>query len=161
MKVGVISDTHISASQANLPKALLEKMRGVDFILHAGDLVVPGVLDGLRQIAPVAAVCGNMDRPEVREMLPEKRTIILEKVTLGLIHGWGAPSGLPERILGEFCGDVRVIVFGHSHRPYQKWVDQIYLFNPGSALKDSFSSVRSYGILHIEEDRVKGEIIRW
>jgi len=161
MKVGVISDTHISSSHEGVPKALLNELRGVDLILHAGDLVVLQVLESLREVAPVEAVAGNMDDPQVKETLPRKRVLFVENVRIGLIHGWGSPVGLPERVLGEFAEDLSVVVFGHSHCGYQKRMGEMLLFNPGSAKKGFFSSVRSYGILTIEGDQVKGKILRW
>jgi putative phosphoesterase len=161
MKIGVISDTHISSHREGLPEALLERLRGVDLILHAGDLVVLDVLEALREFAPVEAVAGNMDSFQVKETLPGKRIVSAEEIRIGLIHGWGSPRGLPERVLNEFPQDVGIVVFGHSHRGWQKSVEGTLLFNPGSAKRDFFSSVRSYGMLTIEGDRVRGEILFW
>jgi len=161
MKIGVISDTHISSSHEGVPKALLNELRGVDLILHAGDLVVLQVLEALREVAPVEAVAGNMDDPQVKETLPRKRILSVENVRIGLTHGWGSPVGLPERVLGEFADDLSVVVFGHSHRSYQKRVGEILLFNPGSARRGFLSPVRSYGILTIQGDHVEGNILRW
>jgi putative phosphoesterase len=160
MKVGVISDTHISAQGGDLPGTLLNRLRGVDLILHAGDLVVLEVLEALQAIAPVEAVAGNMDSAEVKERLPSKRIIPLEDLYVGLIHGWGSPWGLPERVSRQFAEDVDVVVFGHSHRPWHRQVDEKLLFNPGSAGKSTFSRNRSYGILNIEGDRIWGEIVQ-
>lgn len=161
MKIGVISDTHISSNHEGVPEDLLNKLRGVDLILHAGDLLVLGVLEDLREVAPVEAVAGNMDDPQVKEALPQQRIISLENVRIGLIHGWGSPMGLPERVMGEFAEDVRVVVFGHSHRAYQRRMGEMLLFNPGSARRDLFSPVRSYGLLTIDGEQVEGEILRW
>ncbi|KPL18468.1 MAG: hypothetical protein AMJ92_07845 [candidate division Zixibacteria bacterium SM23_81] len=161
MKIGVISDTHISSHREGLPEALLEKLRGVDLILHAGDLVVLDVLEALRELAPVEAVAGNMDSYQVKETLPGKRIVSAEELRIGLIHGWGSPRGLPERVLKEFSQDVAVVVFGHSHRAWQKSVHGTLLFNPGSAKRDFFSPIRSCGMLTIEGDRVRGEIFQW
>lgn len=161
MKVGVISDTHISAHDGGVPEDLLNKLMGVDLILHAGDLVVLDVLETLRQVAPIEAVAGNMDSAEVKEKLPSKKVISVEKIRIGLIHGWGAPWGLPERVMAKFAGDVDMVVFGHSHRPWQGRLEEMLMFNPGSAMKTSFSRRRSYGILTVEGDRVRGEIFQW
>ena len=161
MKVGIISDTHISAPNRGVPPALMDHLRGSELILHAGDLVVLDVIESLREVAPVEAVAGNMDDAEVKKTLPSKKIIPVEKILIGLIHGWGAPWGLPERVLDQFPEDVAVVVFGHSHRPEQLRMGQTLLFNPGSALKTSFSRHRSYGILTVEGDRVRGEIFQW
>lgn len=161
MKVGVISDTHISARDKGVPASLLNQLREVDLILHAGDLVVLEVLESLREVAPVEAVAGNMDGPDVREVLPPKRVISIEGLRVGLIHGWGSPLGLAERVLGEFERDVEVVVFGHSHRCWQRRLGETLLFNPGSAKRNFFSPFRSYGILTIEGHQITGEIVRW
>jgi putative phosphoesterase len=161
MKIGVISDTHISSHREGLPEALLERLRGVDLILHAGDLVVLDVLEALGEFAPVETVAGNMDSFQVKEILPGKRIVSAEEMRIGLIHGWGSPRGLHQRVLNEFPQDVGVVVFGHSHRAWQQSVDGTLLFNPGSAKRDFFSPVRSYGMLTIEGDRVRGEIFQW
>jgi putative phosphoesterase len=120
MKIGVISDTHISSNHHGVPEDLISKLRGVDLILHAGDLVVLGVLEDLRKVAPVEAVAGNMDDAQVKEALPRQRIVSLADVRIGLVHGWGPPMGLPERVMGEFAEDVRAVVFGYSHRAYQR-----------------------------------------
>lgn len=70
MRIGVISDTHVPVRARVLPGAVFEVLAGVDLILHAGDLVTLDVLDELAAIAPVMAVHGNVDRPEVIERLP-------------------------------------------------------------------------------------------
>jgi putative phosphoesterase len=161
MQVGVVSDTHWQAVDGPLPGELFRELAGVDLILHAGDLVTVEILDQLKKIAPVLAVSGNMDSDEVRQRLPAKRIVELEQVRLGLIHGWGPPRGLPERVLREFPEDVAVVVFGHSHRPHREWIDDRLLFNPGSLLGDRFSQGRSYGLLTIQGDRVEAEIRHW
>jgi len=161
MKVGVVSDTHWQAADGPLPPELFYELSGVDLILHAGDLVTIGILDQLTKIAPVQAVAGNMDDDEIRKRLPAKRIVDIEKVRLGLIHGWGPPQGLPERVLREFSEDVAVVIFGHSHQPYKEWIDGRLLFNPGNLLSDRFSKGRSYGLLTIEDQQVNGEIVMW
>ncbi len=161
MKIGVLSDTHISKEGHSLPGALLSQLQGVDLILHAGDLVVLSVLEHLAAIAPVEAVAGNMDDASVKRRLPRKKIIAAEQLRIGLIHGWGTPVGLAERILGQFNQDVEVIVFGHSHHPCQRQVGDTLLFNPGSAGRDFFSPIPTCGLLTVQGDRVTGEILRW
>jgi len=161
MKVGVVSDTHWQVADGPLPPELFEELSGVDLILHAGDLVTVEILDQLKKIAPVQAVAGNMDAAEIRKQLPARRIVDIEKVRLGLIHGWGPPQGLPQRVSREFSEDVAVVIFGHSHQPYKEWIDGRLLFNPGSLLDDRFSDERSYGRLTIQGDRIEAEIHHW
>lgn len=160
-RVGVVSDTHWQVVDGPLPQSLFKALEGIDLILHAGDLVSLEIIDQLSEIASVQAVAGNMDGTEVRQKLPAKRVLHIEKIRLGLIHGWGPPQGLPQRVLAEFPEDVNVVVFGHSHQPYQEWTDGRLLFNPGSLLKDRFSAGRSYGLLTIEGHEVNAVIYHW
>lgn len=160
-KVGIVSDTHWQVADDPLPPELFIALKGVDLMLHAGDLVSPEIIDRLGEIAPVQAVAGNMDSAEVRQRLPAKRSVDIEKIRLGLVHGWGPPEGLPHRVMGEFSEDVAVVIFGHSHHPYQEWIDGRLLFNPGSLLEDRFSPGRSYGLMTVHDDRVEAELRTW
>jgi putative phosphoesterase len=159
--IGIVSDTHWQAADGPLPPDLFKALDGVDLILHAGDLVTLEMIDRLSEIAPVQAVAGNMDSAEVKQQLPIKRILTIEKIRLGLIHGWGPPRGLPQRVLGEFPEDVAVVAFGHSHQPYQERIGGRLLFNPGSLLEDRFSAGRSYGLLTVMGDRVEPQIHTW
>jgi putative phosphoesterase len=158
MKIGVLSDTHIPVSAEELPADLLKALQGADLILHAGDLVELSVLDDLRAIAPVEAVCGNMDRWDARQVLPAKRVVEAQGKRIGLIHGSGAPWSLPRRMLKEF-DSVDIIVFGHSHRPLNERRKDVLLFNPGSPTDTTFAPYPSYGVLEIG-DSVRAEIVR-
>lgn len=149
MKIGVISDTHLAVPDDRLEKIVKDHFQGVDLILHAGDIVDIGVLEVFGDTT-VCAVSGNMDPASVRDIFPEKQVIEVEGRRIGLIHGWGAPSGLEERILPEF-EDVSCIVYGHSHRPNNELRDGILLFNPGSPTDNRFAKSNSVGILNVGE----------
>ncbi len=160
--VGVLSDTHIPVVASRLPRDILEilKGEGVSLILHAGDMVVPAVVDDLLEVAPVKAVVGNMDKPSVGEAWPMKDVIPVEDVRIGLIHGWGSPHDLPERVLEAFALErVDCVVFGHSHLPYNEKREGILLFNPGTPTDTRFSSMRTLGILEVEGGEVRGRHI--
>lgn len=160
VKIGVISDTHIPTRADHLPEVIFQHFKGVDLILHAGDLEDIMVLYDLEDIAPVKAVVGNMDPYELGEELPAKRSVKVGGVNIGLIHGWGDPKGLPQRVLEAFSGEnVSCIVFGHSHQPFNQEVQGILLFNPGSPTDRVFAPYNSIGILHIGKE-IKGEIIK-
>jgi len=158
MRIGVISDTHISSMDQELPPELLKVLEKVDLILHAGDILILPVLDELNAIAPTEAVCGNMDKAETRAALPGKRIVAAGGRKIGLIHGSGPPFGLANRVRREF-DDVDIVVFGHSHRPYNKTKGGVFLFNPGSPTDTFFAPYRSCGIITIEEE-ITAEIIR-
>ncbi|MHB9091726.1 MAG: metallophosphoesterase family protein, partial [Chloroflexota bacterium] len=88
----MVSDTHISVRARHLPAPLLAALRGVDLILHAGDLVALSVLDELATVAPVEAVHGNVDGWEVINALPRTRIVQAGGKRIGLVHGDGAGS---------------------------------------------------------------------
>ena len=156
MKIGVISDTHLNISDDRLQEIVKDHFHDVDLILHAGDIVDLTVLDVFKD-KEVYAVSGNMDHDSVREVFPEKRILEIEGWRIGMIHGWGSPSGLEEKILWEF-EDVACIVYGHTHRAVNEVRDGVLLFNPGSPTDRRFAKRNSVGILEIGEEIV-GTII--
>lgn len=157
VRIGCISDTHIPVAAEAIPSTALDLLKGVDLILHAGDIVALSVIDGLRAIAPVRAVAGNMDFAETAQVLPVRDKFEIDGIRIGLIHGWGAPEGLIDRIRREFV-QVDCIVFGHTHQSFSNFSNGIFFFNPGSATDKRFSSVNSIGILEID-DSISGRII--
>ena len=159
MKIGVLSDTHIPFAASRIPEGVYNAFKGVDLILHAGDLIDMSVVDELSKLAKTQAVYGNMDSPEVRKVLPDKRIIKAGRFTIGLTHGYGPPFNLTEKIRKEFTQKVNVIVFGHSHNPVNKIENGILFFNPGSPTDKIFSIYNSCGILTVGAE-IKGEIIR-
>ena len=160
VRIGVISDTHIPYRAKAIPPIVYELFRGVAMILHAGDLVTLDVMTQLEAIAPLYAVYGNVDPPEVVQRLPKKREILVEGVRIGLVHGDGPGGSTPERALATFT-DVHCVVFGHSHTPMCQRVGQTLLFNPGSATDRRREPKHSVGILTVADGRVDGEIIRF
>lgn len=150
MRIGVLSDTHVQRLEELHPE-VIRGLSNVDLIVHCGDFVGIGVLEGLRQMGEVKAVRGNMDSPAVKEALPEKEVFVIAGKKVGVIHGWGAPIGIEERVRGLF-DDVDIILFGHSHWAKCERIGDIFFFNPGPGS-------RSFGIVTIGED-VRGEIIK-
>jgi putative phosphoesterase len=156
MKIGVISDTHLGDYDDRLKKIIDEHLKDMDLILHAGDLVDLRVLEifGGKE---VKAVCGNMDNLSVKEKLPEHLLFEIKGFKFVLIHGWGSPWGIEEKILARF-DDVDCIVYGHTHKPANYKKGKVLFFNPGSAVDRHFASSRTIGILEIDKD-VAGRII--
>jgi len=157
--VGVVSDTHCPAFLERLPDRLFKVMRGVQLIVHAGDVDGPSTLDELARIAPVEAVRGDHDRalaslPPTRELVVEGKRIVVvhgnrsrwieEPQTLlwTLSLGYFRPhAGLPRSLRRKFPG-ADVIVFGHTHRAHMRRVDGILLFNPGGVHQWNAASVK-------------------
>ncbi len=159
MRIGVISDTHIPKAALDLPEAIYNDFVNVDLILHAGDLVEMNVLRKLQKLAPVKAVYGNMDLEEVRNALPEKEIIKIGKFKIGLVHGSGPPKGLVKVVKSEFTNGIGVIIYGHSHLPFNEKIGKTLFFNPGSPTDTVFAPYNSYGILEVN-DEIQARIIR-
>lgn len=87
MKVGVVSDTHMTRMAKSLPKALVAEFRNVDLILHLGDWVSMGIYDLLAELAPVEGIAGNNDGIEIIERFGERKSLTLEGVRIGMVHG--------------------------------------------------------------------------
>ncbi len=161
MKIGVISDTHISSSTENLPEEVMRVFKNVDMIIHAGDLIDLSVLDKLKSICKdIKVVYGNMDLPEVKKKIPEKEIIKAGNFKIGIMHGCGHPGGLIKLLTNIFKDDnVDIIVFGHSHSPVNEKRGNILYFNPGSLTDKMFAPYNSYGIIEIN-DKIKARIVK-
>ncbi len=159
--IGVLSDTHIPERSASIPMEILYGFERADCIIHAGDITDGGVIEQLERIAPVYAVCGNMDGGRLRKMLPEKRIVEIGGRRIGVIHGGGSPVNIKKRIYKVFEYDkVDCIVFGHTHCPEKSFFKQKLFFNPGSATDRRFAPQCSFGFLFIDDDRdIESEII--
>ena len=145
MKVGVIADTH-----GLLRPEVVERLRGCDAILHAGDVNRPELLDALRAIAPLHVVRGNNDK-EWAEGLPRSLTVELDGVRILMIHN--------KRELPRELGDAQVIVFGHSHKYFEQTIDGRLWLNPGSCGKRRFDQEISFALLHMDGGAWRGEKI--
>ena len=160
LRIGVISDTHLTETGEALAFLLdlaERHFQGTDIIVHAGDIVAPGVLAAFSP-RPVYGVRGNMD--PAMQGFPHKRILEMAGVRIGLIHGWGAREGLVERIRKEFSDiPLDCLVFGHSHVPMCRKDGGLLLFNPGSAVDRRGMPYASVGILEIEDGVISGRII--
>lgn len=156
MKIGVLSDTHLTEPHAEFKKVVEFHFRDVDKIFHAGDFVEWSVAEYLSGLKELIAVCGNMDPFSIRKAFPPKQVIEIEGFRIGLIHGGGTPFGIESRIRDEF-GEVDAIIYGHTHTPANHQSKDIFYFNPGSPTR-SFWHGPTIGILNIG-DKIEGEII--
>ncbi len=149
MKIIALADTH-AVSLRQLPPALMEALPLADLIIHAGDFTHMDVLEGLRGMGEVIAVCGNNDFNQLRRSLRDTETFTINGKRIGLIHGWGQPWGMEDRIRRRF-NEVDLIIYGHSHKAYNDTIGGVLFLNPGMASE-------SYGILEIDAD-IRGRII--
>jgi putative phosphoesterase len=158
MRVGVLSDTHVPIAAPSIPPGVFQAFRGVDLILHAGDIGALSVLDQLRELAPVEAVAGNVDGPEVQAMLPRRKVLSLGAFIIGLTHGKYRLDEQREMIRREF-GIVDLIIYGHSHQPFWGKVGDVLYLNPGSPTDSRHAPYHSVALLTVG-DTLSAEIVR-
>lgn len=158
-RIGVISDTHIPRRAPRVPDAALRHFEDVELILHAGDLSSLAVLDQLSAYAPVEAVQGNVELPEVVAVLPLKRELVVGGCVIGLVHILGERKHHARNARQEFPG-ARVVVFGHSHIPYAEDRDRLLLLNPGSATDRRTQPHCTVAILLIKDGNPLAEILQ-
>ena len=158
--VGLISDTHVPVRAKCVPKRVFEIFENADFIVHAGDLVELAVIDELEQLAPVLAVHGNMDNPEVRGALPKLNSLKVSDWKIGVMHDPNALFGMGKmREIAKQNG-FNVFVYGHTHSSALKWEGKTLYINPGSATNPtSFMSKPSVALLKVTREAIMPEII--
>lgn len=179
MKIGLISDTHSAGSGWDLPKPILDALKGCDLILHCGDLECIGVLDYLEQVAPVLAVRGYEDPREPGERLADTtRVVDVSGLKIGMVHDiqWPAPpipttpdgtglvypdDGLGDILARKFGEPVDVVAFGDTHEELVEWKDGVLFINPGSPTYPGRKHVRgSLGTVALLEIN-NGEPTAW
>ena len=132
MRVVVLSDTHSPRFWKGCPPAVARHLAGADLILHAGDVCTADVLDELAAYAPVRAVLGNNDRPEVAAWgAPETLELELDGLSVAMVHDSGPAGGRVARLRRRFPA-ADLVVFGHSHIPMDRSEEGLRIFNPGS-----------------------------
>lgn len=152
----VLADTHIPRRAKGLPEGLLPYLAEADLILHAGDLLDPALLDELALYAPVRAVKGNVDPPEVD--LPETLEFDFGGARVAMIHDSGRREGRRRRLARRFP-EARAIVFGHSHAPFLEDEDGLLLLNPGSPTDKRRQPEHTFALLRVEEGEIRAEIL--
>jgi hypothetical protein len=148
LTVGVIADTH-----GLLRPEVVAAFRGVDAIVHAGDIGSPEILRSLSALAPVTAVRGNNDREPWARILPETAVLEIGGVRLYVLHD------VKELDRNPRAGRAAAVLCGHSHRPHAEEREGVLFFNPGSAGPRRFRLPVSVGRLTIAGGRVSAEIL--
>lgn len=157
MRIAVLSDTHLRRMSDRFEGLLERYLSDTDAVFHVGDFTSPSIVEYLSE-RPFYGVYGNMDPFEIKCELPETRIVELGGHRFGLIHGWGPPEGLEERVMNCFK-DVDVLVYGHSHTAVNHVKGGVLVFNPGTACGHSAGDFHSVGIIECEQT-VRGEIVR-
>jgi putative phosphoesterase len=147
----VLADTHLPKRAKRLPDAVLAALEEVDGVVHAGDWVDEATLDLLLATGrPVLGVAGNNDGPGLHRRLPEVARTTVEGVRLAVVHETGASTGR-ERRMDEAYPDTDVLVFGHSHIPWDTTTTKgLRLLNPGSPTDRRRQPRCTYGVLDLD-----------
>lgn len=147
----VLSDTHGPRRWRTCPPEVAEHLRTAELILHAGDVCVAGVLDELAEYAPVRAVRGNNDGPDVAEWgAPVTLDMDIDGLRVSMIHDSGQASGRTARMRRRFP-TADVVVFGHSHIPMDVTGDGVRIFNPGSPTDRRRQPHGTIGVWRVED----------
>lgn len=155
----VLADTHLPKRAKRLPEAVVAALDVVDGVVHAGDWVDEATLDLLRARSPlVIGVAGNNDGAELHERLPEVATATIDEVRLSVVHETGASTGREARMDAAFP-DTDVLVFGHSHIPWDSTTPAgLRLLNPGSPTDRRRQPRHTYGVLTLDAGSVSWEL---
>ena len=160
MKVAVLSDTHMPTNSHSLPPGLVDRLKGVNLIVHAGDFTEEFVIDELERIAPLECVAGNMDSSSIRRKYSDKKILNIGNFKIGLVHGYGTPDNLINYVKEAFHGEpLDCIIYGHSHIPSIEYIDNVIYLCPGSPTDKVFAPYNSFGMLEINEQIIP-QIIR-
>jgi len=151
MRVVAISDTHSPRFWKGCPPAVAAQLTGADLILHAGDVCTAEVLVELAQFAPVQAVLGNNDGPDVASWgAPETLELELAGLPVAMIHDSGPAAGRLARLHRRFPA-ARLVIFGHSHIPWDQRDETVRTFNPGSPTDKRRQPYGTLGVLEIAD----------
>ena len=148
--VVVLSDTHLRpGGRRRLPDGVYEALEEADVVLHAGDIVTAELLHELSGFAPTFAVLGNNDLDPALADLPESRVDVIDGVRVAMVHDSGPRAGREARLHRRFP-DADVVVFGHSHIPWNgAGVGGQLLFNPGSPTERRRQPHPTMGLLEL------------
>jgi putative phosphoesterase len=148
MIIGVISDTH-----GLLRPEAVAALRGSDFIIHAGDIGDPRIIDKLAELAPLTAVRGNVDHGAWAQKTPTTNLLEIGEISIYVLHS------LQELDLKPEAAKFAAVVYGHSHVPKQEVKNGVLYFNPGSAGPRRFKLPVSVGRLTIKGAKIDARIV--
>jgi putative phosphoesterase len=149
LRIGIISDTH-----GLLRPEALAALRGSDYIIHAGDVGDPAILEQLAVLAPLTAVRGNVDHGSWARALPVTDVLEIQGVSIYVLHR------LEELDLKAEAAGFAAVVYGHTHVPREEKKNGVLYVNPGSAGPKRFHLPVSIGRLRLKNGMPAAEIIR-
>jgi hypothetical protein len=147
-RIGVIADTH-----GLLRPEALKALRGVELIIHAGDVGGPEILEALQALAPVYAVRGNTDRGDFGRSLPQTQVVPVGEVQLYVLHELFCLD------LDPAAAGLAAVIFGHSHRPHLERKEGVLYLNPGSAGPRRFTLPVTMALLKVQKNGLIPKII--
>jgi uncharacterized protein len=147
--IGVISDTH-----GLLRPEALDALQGSNYIIHAGDVGDPQILDQLAAIAPVTAVRGNVDHGAWAQKIPATNILEIGEILIYVLHRIQDFDLKPE------AAKFAAVIYGHSHVHKQEWKNGVLYFNPGSAGPRRFKLPVSLGRLLLTNGKLESEIVK-
>lgn len=165
MRLGLLSDTHLPNATFGAWGTILEGLRGVDMILHAGDIQGAGVLDSLESVAPVVAALGNNDRGplEADPRVSPIHVLEIEGWRVGLVHDLEPEDRPMERVVeGLFRTPLDLVVSGHTHfERMEVWGGMVHI-NPGSPnLPHNYSHrLGVVGVVELTQGAIRADIVR-
>jgi uncharacterized protein len=146
--IGVLSDTH-----GLLRPEAIDALRGSDYIIHAGDVGDPAILDRLTESAPVTAIRGNVDHGDWAAKMPATNVLEIGAVSIYILHNLADLDLKPE------AAGFAAVISGHTHKPKQQIKNGVLYFNPGSAGPRRFKLPVSLGKLIVADGQIRAEIV--
>lgn len=158
-RIVVLADTHVRrGSDRHLLPAAYDELASADAIWHAGDVLIPELLDELSGFAPVTAVLGNNDH-ELLGVLPERVEEEVDGIRIAMVHDSGTTAGR-ERRMRRWFPDADLVIFGHSHAPVDaEGVDGQRLLNPGSPTERRRAPSHTLGIVEVETGSLRTRLV--
>ncbi len=156
----LIADTHVPKRARDLPAHVWDEVATADVVVHAGDWVTPDLVDALESRAARLVACwGNNDGPELRRRLPERADVLLAGLRFTVVHETGAATGRETR-MSRLYPDTDVLVFGHSHIPWDTTTETgLRLLNPGSPTDRRRQPFCSYMTTSIEHQALTDVVL--
>ena len=155
VRVVVLADTHGPRRWRVCPPRVAAHLQTADLILHAGDVCTASVLAELAGYAPVVAVIGNNDQPDVADWgATPTAELDLDGLSVAMLHDSGAAAGRLARMRRAFP-NADLVVFGHSHIPLDESASGLRIFNPGSPTDRRRQPHGTIGVLQIENGRLQ------
>jgi uncharacterized protein len=151
LRVVLLADTHAPRRWQTCPPEVARHLRRAGAVLHAGDVCTAAVLDELADYAPVHAVLGNNDGPDVAAWgASDTLEVDLNGLAVAMVHDSGQASGRLRRMRRRFPR-ASLVVFGHSHIPLDESGEGLRIFNPGSPTDRRRQPRGTLGVLRIDD----------